>query len=112
MNVINRLPGVRPLVEHHSIASFGHPLLAGDVVRGGEDATEQSVVVELRDGLHVRSGHDQEVNRRLGVEVGEGHDVVIAVKGFELRVGNQPAEDAVRQTTSSNCPGCRPRAGA
>ena len=79
MNVVNRLPGVRSLVEHHSIASFGHPLLAGEVVRGGKYAPQQMVVVKVGDGIDVPARHDQEMDRRLGVQVGEGDDIVIAI---------------------------------
>ena len=102
MNVIDGLAGVRPLVEDHSIASIRHPLLTGDLACGGEDSPEEMVIVELSDRIDVPARQDQEMNRRLRVEIGEGDDVVIAVEGFEIRIGDQPAKDAGSQATSSN----------
>ena len=111
MNVIHGLAGIRPLVQHQAISALRHALRPSQAVRGGEEATQEVIVVQIRDRIHMTPRHDQEVNRRLRVEVGKGDDVVIPIKGIEVRVGDQPAEDAARQTISSNCPGRLPDAG-
>jgi hypothetical protein len=102
MDVIHGLTGVRSLVQDQSIAALGNSLFPRHVVGRREHPTEEVVVVELGDRLYVLSRQDQEMNRRLGVDVRNGDDVVIPVEGFELRVGDQPAEDAARQLNSSN----------
>jgi hypothetical protein len=106
MDVIHGLPGVRPLVQDQSIAALRDSPFARHVMGRRKHPTEEMVIVELGDRLYVLSRHDQEMNRSLRVDVRKGDDIIIPVEGFELRVGDQPAEDAARQLTSSNlsCP--------
>ena len=99
--MVDRLTGVRALVENEAVAGPGDAPLAGHGVGGGEDATEEVIVVKLGDGLDVAPGNDQEVDRRLGVEVGEGDHLIVSKEGLEFGVGDEPAEDAVRLLHSS-----------
>src|SRR5262245_4625606 len=75
----DRLPGVRPVVEDEAVAALVGADLAGDALRRAEHRREERTVlgphrVGARDVL---TRHDQDVGRRLRIEVVEGDDRLV-----------------------------------
>ena len=68
--------------------------------------------MQVGNGFDVAPGKDEEMHRRLRIDIVEHGDVVVPVDGLRVRVADQATEDAVRHTISSNCPARLPRAGA
>ena len=81
-------------------------------MRNPEHGAQEVIVVQLGDGLDMPAGQDQEVNRRLGIDVVKDGDVLVSIHRFGVGVADQATEDAVRHTTSSSCPARLPFAGA
>lgn len=97
MNVVNSLAGVGALIEHQAIAGLGDASVPGDFMGSGEEAAEQLFVVELGNPFNVAPGQDQEVDRRLWIDVGDRDHVVVPVDRPQLWIRDQPAEDAFSQ---------------
>jgi hypothetical protein len=102
VKVINSLTRVRALVDDEPVPAVGDAPFLREPIRDLEHPAQETIVVQVRDGLDVSPRQDQEVNRRLGVDVVEDGDVVIPIDGLGVIALDQAAEDAVRQMTSSN----------
>ena len=83
VEVVDGLATVRAGVDNQAIA-IGEILLAGDFVRCGEKVAEHGRV--LRRGVGVRGkvlfGDEQDVYRRLRVDIREGEDVVVLIEAL------------------------------
>lgn len=81
MDVRDRLPGVRTVVENGPVTAR-QPLLGGNLLGHQEQVSDKGLVflregVEVWDGL---AGYDQDVRGCLGVDVAQGHAPVVLVK--------------------------------
>lgn len=98
MEVVDRLPGQRVAVEHGAEALFGDSPFPRQAVGDLEEAEEKGLILrgEIEERGDVLSGNDENVNRRLRVDVLESHHFVV----FEDDAGRKllvayPAEEAV-----------------
>ncbi len=127
-------------VDHQPVTTGGNSLLVGNLVGDLEEPAEQQRIVDVADGVVVALGKDEHVYGGLRIQVLDGHHVIVLMDppGLDL-AGRDPAEDAGFQpaskdtvggatdpgsgpgfgpqaagwnTTSSNPPGRRPKAGA
>lgn len=98
MDVINRLPSFSAAVEDQSVAALAYTEFIGEAVGGEHHPSDQSRVggFQVVDGGDVSAGDNQDVVRRLGVDVAEGDEVGILINdvGFKL-AGGDAAEEAV-----------------
>src|SRR5262249_44948495 len=98
VEVIHDLAALRPAVEREAISARGEPPALSDPLRNQDQpAHERSVLRrERHHGLDVPLRDDQEVDRRLRVDVREGEDLLVLVlEGSGTSAGNDVAEDAV-----------------
>jgi hypothetical protein len=98
MKMRDRLSGVRPVICDDPVAAVMEPVLAGDTrcqsqrVRGDVPVA----ATDVAQGREVLARHDEDVDRRLRVQVVEG-DVVLALSD-ELRTklaARDATEDAI-----------------
>src|SRR5258706_7147179 len=99
MNMKNGLPRGRAAVEHDAKAVLRDALLLGEAVGDGTTIADELVIVLLqleqrRDVLH---RHDQDMDRRLGPDVLEGDDRVVAIDDVALDL---PFDDAAKKTVA------------
>lgn len=75
----DRLPAVLSLVDHHAIPVLRDAFPTNDLtdrpVNRGEERTVR--VGGHAQSLDMFSGNDEEMNRRLGIDVSKGDDVVV-----------------------------------
>lgn len=100
MHVFDGLAAVFSGVDHCAITG-GEPLGAGDSSRGPEKMTEQLAVLSvcLGDGRNVLAGNEEDVHRRLRLNVRERVTLVVLIDRFRR---NTPVEDAAKETTHSS----------
>jgi hypothetical protein len=98
VDVLDGLAGVGPRVEHHTVTGVGHAFGPRDLVRQRYHVVKQAVI-GLGEGGHVLVvllGNDQDMQRRLRVDVAERQGTVTLehARGGHLTVGDS-AEQAV-----------------
>src|SRR5919199_4273855 len=81
VDVLHRLLRIRTIVENRAV-TVCQPLVGGNFLRYQEQVSDERFVflgqvVERGDGL---AGHNQDVRRRLGIDVAQGHAPVILIK--------------------------------
>lgn len=84
VNVKNRLPGISSIVDDQTISSLIKPPRFGKI-SGDEEQVSDKPSVPFIHALYVRDmfiGHDQEVRRRLWIDVFECNDHLVAI--YEL----------------------------
>jgi len=91
VQVIHGLSAVGFAVDHETGALFGAAILFGDFLGFYKQLPKQGCVggFAFHDVFYVFFGYHQEVNRRLGVDVGEGKKFIIFIQLFG---GDFPAD--------------------
>ena len=109
MEVVHALPCIGPDIGHHPIAaveSLPHGQAPDDL-----EHLHQNLLVGCRqvgDRRDMLPRDDQQMGRRLGVDVTEGHDPVRAVDHIGIDgTGGDPAEEAIAQLCATTA-GSRP----
>jgi len=96
VNVINGLSAIHTGIDHRAVP-IGQPLGSSNLCCCPVQVAQQFPVflLRVRDGRNMQSRHNQDVHRRLGLQVRESVTVIILVNGFR-RDGtvNDLAEDA------------------
>jgi hypothetical protein len=82
VEVVDGLASIVAGVEDEAIAVF-ETLLTGYPGGGGHEVTEHGFVPGLGHGLDVNLRDDEDMDRRLGMNVGEGEDGFIFVEGLD-----------------------------
>lgn len=102
MQMIHGLAAMLGRVDDYAIAP-GKPVLAGQVGRDPQKMTEQGrmLLAGVGQGSQMFPGHDQKMDRRLGMDIGKGIASVVLVDGLGRDASfDDPAEDAARHGTS------------
>jgi hypothetical protein len=81
VKVGHQLPTLRAAVYHQAVAAFGDTLLPGQFIGNADQASHQGNIffTRLGEGSYVLSGNDQQVHRRLGVDITEGKYFIIPI---------------------------------
>ena len=81
MQVINHLAALGAAVKREAIAPFREPLGFSDPLGGQHHAPDKGdvCVLERHHRLDVAPGDEEEVDRGLGIEIPEDHDLVVFV---------------------------------
>lgn len=79
MKMIDRLPGVPAAVDHRPETVFIQPLAFGHP-RRPEEEHSQRLLIGIDVGGDMLFRNDQEMNRRLGMNVLEGHAFFVLVE--------------------------------
>jgi len=98
MQVEDRLPSTAARVGHQAITALIDLLLHRQLSGKQVQVTDQVAILSM-DLVHRRNmfiGHDQDVNRSLGIVIPKGSQAVVLVEDIGGDIfGNDPAEDAI-----------------
>jgi hypothetical protein len=77
----HQLPALLAAVYHQTVAAFGDTFLPGQFIGNADQASHQGNIffTRLNEGGYVLSGNDQQVHRRLGVNITEGKYFIIPI---------------------------------
>ena len=104
MDVIDRLSGIRASVSYDAISLFRHPFSAGDVVNDFQQATKKGSLdwPEVRDGSDVPIRNNQDVRRRLGIDIADRGDIKATIHDRRrYGTGNDLTEDTSHSDSPS-----------
>ena len=87
MQMVDGLPAVRVRVDDDPVTALGNPRLPRELAGEPEQPTQCGIVPGRIEGPHVRDRNDQDVRRRLRIDVREGNKVLIAL---HHRRGDRP----------------------
>ena len=86
------MPAFAVAVQHQAESPLGDALLPGDVVRHQEEVSEESIITLacIKERREMPAGNNQDVDRRLRVDVLEGYGVIVLVDdlGRKLPLGD------------------------
>jgi len=92
MEMENGLPTIRTCIHHHPIAPLVQAKLSRHLPNGRHQAIHQPGrrASEFIQRGKMRTGNNQDMDRRLGIQVPEGHNLLILINllGFTLTGGN------------------------
>jgi len=93
MKVGNLLSSIAPGIDDQAIATLRQTLLLSDATRGQEQVPEQLQIFGLcpLDTHEFLAGDDQEMGRRLGINIPDGDAVLVLVHTLG---GDLPLDDA------------------
>jgi hypothetical protein len=96
MEMEDRLPRITVAVEHRPIPALIEPILPGEIAGDSEQGPDQGIVLrtEVVKRGDVPARHDQQVERRLRIQILEGDDRTVVVNAFS---GNQTRCDLAEQ---------------
>src|SRR5262245_63882944 len=107
MHVVDNLAAFQPAVHAQAVAALGQALVLSDLASGQETAAEHLGVARLHrhDRADVALGDDQQMDRRLRVDVLEREDRVVLVLDVGLaRARDDAAENAVTHAVCPDAP--------
>lgn len=84
----NALPGSRARIDDHAIAFFSDPDLIRHLRGDPQHVAEHDLVLRssVVQRIHVLAGDDQDVPRRLRIDVFERHNVIILVEDVRRKL--------------------------
>lgn len=77
VKVPDRLSGVLSLVDHQPVTRFRHAFLFGDFLRRVQKVEVVARLRQIGDAPHLFSGHNQDVDGGLRVDVPKRHHVIV-----------------------------------
>ena len=96
MQVEYSLARITVRVDDRSIPRLGDPFLTRDLSSNEREPTDERRIVCFVERRDVLSRYDQNVNRRFGIDVAKGHELIVAVNdGRWNGAGHDAAEQAV-----------------
>jgi hypothetical protein len=81
VEVRHQLPALLAAVYHQAVAAFGGAFLPGQFIGNADQASHQGNIsfTRLNEGSYVLPGNDQQMHRRLGVNITEGYYLIISI---------------------------------
>ena len=86
VEVIALLSAVLPAVEHEAVAVIGDPQIAGDAIgeQNHPSCKFRITFPQVGDGRNRFAGDDQDVMRRLRVDVAKGEKLIVLIDDVRL----------------------------
>jgi hypothetical protein len=97
VEVKDDLPAFAVAVQYQAESALGDALLPGDAVRHQEEVSEESIITlaSIKERWKVSAGNNQDVDRRLRVDVLEGYGFVVLVDDLGRKL---PLNDLTEET--------------
>jgi hypothetical protein len=97
MNVKNALPRIGTGIDDQAKTALREPIVAGQFLSDGKNLADQLLIAffEIQNGSDVPSGNDQNMDRRLRIDVPERNHRTVLVYDVSL---NFSVDDAAKKT--------------